>query len=259
MTLDRQLAEDLALAQRLAATAAQIALRHLSRAVPLQLKPDGTPVSEADIEIERCLLGLLTRQRPDDAILGAEFGAHPGLTSAGRQWLIDPIEATSNYAAGQAAWGTHIALSVHGEIMLGIITRPAVDRCWWATQGGGAHRSALTHAAEPIALQVSQPRQLSQSRVSISAGDTDARAARIKAAAQWVEPDPNALLDLVEGKLEVWIASAGKPWAHAPALIVVEEAGGRFVDRHGGRRIDIGEARYDNGRIDEELLELLAG
>jgi histidinol-phosphatase len=89
--------------------------------------------------------------------------------------------------------------------------------------------------------------------------EPDERVDRVKRSAIWVEPDLDDILRVVEGKLEAIIDPTGKPWDHAPAVILVEEAGGRFSDGRGGRRIDLGEGRYTNGHIDEQLERLLAG
>jgi histidinol-phosphatase len=77
--------------------------------------------------------------------------------------------------------------------------------------------------------------------------------ARLKRSATWVEPDLDAILRLAEGEIEAVIDRQGKPWDHAPAVVLVQEAGGAFSDSHGGYRVDRGEGRYANGFIHNQL------
>ena len=67
----------------------------------------------------------------------------------------------------------------------------------------------------------------------------------------------DAILRLVSGELDALVSVDGRPWDHAPAVIIVEEAGGRFSDRHGGRRIDLEEVRYSNGALHAAFEQLL--
>ena len=65
------------------------------------------------------------------------------------------------------------------------------------------------------------------------------------------------VLQVISGELDAVVDSRGATWDHAPAVILVTEAGGRFTDPEGGRRIDLGLGRYSNGLIDAELDALL--
>ncbi|MGB7981913.1 MAG: inositol monophosphatase family protein, partial [Candidatus Nanopelagicales bacterium] len=105
--------DDLSLALRLADAADRIAMARF-RAIDLvvETKPDLTPVTEADRAVEQALRTVLAEERPDDLILGEEFGGVPA--RAGRQWVIDPIDSTKNYVRGVPVWATLIALVVDG-------------------------------------------------------------------------------------------------------------------------------------------------
>lgn len=76
----------------------------------------------------------------------------------------------------------------------------------------------------------------------------------------WLRKSPSTtlILHLAEGGLEAVIDRNGRPWDHAPAVVLVEEAGGRFSDSFAGHRVDLGEGRFTNGLIDDELAALLA-
>ena len=128
---------DLELALRLADAADAISLgRFRARDLVVETKPDRTPVTEADREVEHELRAMLGVERRRDAILGEEQGA----TGSGRRrWIVDPIDGTRNYSRGIPVWATLIALEEDGQVMLGVVSAPALHRRWWAERGGGAH------------------------------------------------------------------------------------------------------------------------
>ncbi|HWZ90491.1 MAG TPA: inositol monophosphatase family protein [Polyangiaceae bacterium] len=247
------LASDLELAHQLAAVASEVALHSFQRGVTTRLKADGTQVTETDLEIERCLKELLARHRPDDAVLGEELGESG---ASKRRWLLDPIDGTSNFVSGSADWGTHVALLQDGHVVLGVITRPVLGRTW-ASRGSGAYRTEMNSSSGAVRLQVSRINELRESRVTFWSSEPHPIVARLQRSASWVKPDLNAILRVAEGELEAIIDPSGKPWDHAPAVVIVEEAGGRFSDCAGGQRLDLGEGRYTNGLIHAELERLL--
>ena len=98
---------DLELALRLADAANAIAIaRFRSRDLVVETKPDSTPVTEADTEVEHELRAMLGVERRRDAILGEEQGASG---KGRRRWILDPIDGTRNYSRGIPVWATLIA------------------------------------------------------------------------------------------------------------------------------------------------------
>src|SRR5713226_9890076 len=89
---------DLELGLQLADASDAITMQYFQSAtLAVRTKSDRTPVSEADEAVERMIRERLERERPDDGILGEEFGARG---EADRRWIIDPIDATKNYIRG---------------------------------------------------------------------------------------------------------------------------------------------------------------
>lgn len=258
MIPDQSLREDLELARQLVALASEIALYHYQRGAPVDTKPDGTPVTIADLEIERALVATLARLRSEDAITGEELGARGG---SSRRWLLDPIDGTFNFVRGNTEWGTHVALELDNEIVVGVITRPAQGLSWWASRGRGAYRSELLPGSTATQLSVSTRGELRSSRITVWTKEMDPMDPAIdslRRQARWVEPNLDSILRLAEGGLEAVIDRNGKPWDHAPAVILVQEAGGRFSDSFAGQRVDLGEGRFSNALIHDELSALLA-
>jgi histidinol-phosphatase len=248
--------DDLALAHRLADLAAVVALAHFERGVDTIVKADGTPVSEADLEVDRELVAMLRRERPDDAVLSEESGEAPG--ASGRRWILDPIDGTFNFVVGDPTWGTHVALEEDGELVLGIVTRPVRDERWWATRGGGAFRGS-GRAGEPSPLRVSAGTDLAAARVTIWTNQPDEVIDRLARGTVLVEGSLDSVLQVISGELEAVVGADGAIWDHAPAVVLVAEAGGRYRDREGGRRADRGPSLYTNGVIDAALATLLSG
>jgi histidinol-phosphatase len=143
------------------------------------------------------------------------------------------------------------------QIVLGLITRPVLGLSWWACSGCGAYRTSTSDSPDAVRLRVSTKSRLMTSRVTMWTKEDDPMVARLKRNATWVEPDLDAILRLAEGELEAVIDRLGKPWDHAPAVVLVQEAGVAFSDPQGGHRIDLGEVRYTNGLVHDQFEALL--
>ncbi|MEO7123034.1 MAG: inositol monophosphatase family protein, partial [Lacisediminihabitans sp.] len=127
---DYTLHSDLALALQLADMADAISMdRFRANDLVVTTKPDMSPVSDADKSVENALRGALLDSRPDDAILGEEFGTDG---ESSRQWIIDPIDGTKNYVRGVPIWATLISLAIDGVPVVGVVSAPALGRRWWA-------------------------------------------------------------------------------------------------------------------------------
>ena len=135
--LHRGLTDDLRLAHLLADDADSITMsRFRSLDLHVTSKPDLTPVSDADTTAEQAIRRTLGRARPRDAVHGEEMAD----TGCGpRRWVIDPIDGPKNFAHEVPVWATLIALMIHDEPAVGVVSAPALGRRWWASLGGGAY------------------------------------------------------------------------------------------------------------------------
>src|SRR5699024_812172 len=126
--------DDLSLAFELANAADEITMaRFEAKDLRIESKPDLTPVSDADTVVERRLREILADSRPDDFVLGEEFGGEAHFE--GRQWVIDPIDGTKNFVRGVPVWATLISLLEDGGPKVGRVSAPALCRRWWAAPG----------------------------------------------------------------------------------------------------------------------------
>lgn len=254
------LADDLALAHRLADAAdALTAAAFTGEAVAHELKPDGSPVSETDLQVERRISEILAAERPNDGVLGEEVG---GSGPVGRRWIVDGIDGTILFVAGVRGWATEIALVVDGEPVVGISTSGADGRRWWAARGAGAWRSC--RGGEPEQLAVSGQPGLDGARYSLIppldalAPDRRRLVGRLDPAATYVPPVEHGAVFVAEGRVEACVQLGGGAWDFAALAVVVEEAGGRFSDVDGGRDLyGGGPVVFSNGRTHEAVLAAL--
>lgn len=144
-----------------------ITSRHFATGgIAWQTKGDGSPVTAVDGEIERVVRTLINQARAGDAFLGEGFGAQG---HGSRRWIVDAIDGTASFLAGEPEWGTVIALAESDAVSLGVATAPACQTRWWATRGSGAWRTSLPmdHAAAPTRLAVTAPTDLHDAAIGI--------------------------------------------------------------------------------------------
>lgn len=123
---DRDKHEIIETAHRLADAARLAILPHFRTALAAENKrSDGyDPVTIADRAAEEALRQLLGDLRPDDGIIGEEFGISHG--SSGIDWILDPIDGTRAFLCGAPSWGVLIAASLNGEVIYGVVDQPYI-------------------------------------------------------------------------------------------------------------------------------------
>ncbi|MFC5187637.1 inositol monophosphatase family protein [Actinomadura harenae] len=246
---------DLSVALALADLADAVTLRHFRRKdLAVRAKPDRTLVTEADTETERVLRAHLAHHRPDDTILGEEAGGARGP----RCWLLDPVDHTGNFVRGIPVFATLIALVEDGVPTVGVVSAPALERRWWASQGQGAY-------ADGAPLRVSTVDTLPEAGLSFAALDRwDDRSllpeiadlAR-RARHSWGSGGFWSQMLVAEGRLDAALDPWGKPWDLAAPKIIIEEAGGRLTDLSGTPTIDHDAALATNGLLHDHLVAAL--
>jgi histidinol-phosphatase len=257
--------EDLAVALALADQSDVVTLARFG-AVDLQVetKPDLTPVSDADRAVEKGLREMLARDRPDDSVLGEEFGG--STTFVGRQWIIDPIDGTKNFVRGVPVWATLIALLVDGVPQVGVISAPALHRRWWAATGRGAF--VAVGDAPARRLSVSSVAQLDSASLSFSSLSGWAQLGvrdrfleltdevwRVRAFGDFL-----SYCFVAEGAVDIAAEPEVSVWDLAPLDVLVREAGGTFTALNGTAGPHGGNAVATNGLLhDQVLARLFAG
>ena len=251
-------ADDLALALRLADMADRLTLSAFRRSdLVVETKPDLTPVTEADRGVERALREELARQRPDDVVLGEEYG---GSETSGRRWIIDPIDGTKNYVRGVPVWATLIALAVDDDVVVGVVSAPALGRRWWASRASGAWTRG-PEDAEDRACRVSAVAELADASFSFSdsVGWPDGALERITSSV-WRSRgygDFWSHMLVAEGQVDVAAEPVLDIWDVAALVPVIEEAGGRITAFDGSHILTGGGGLTSNGLLHDSVLGLI--
>ena len=116
------------LAMKMADQAGEIIRPYFRQGVDVEHKGDESPVTVADRAVEEHLREIIEAARPEDGIIGEEFGIKE--SQNGLEWVIDPIDGTKSFIAGRPTFGTLIALCENGVPVLGIIDQPIAEERW---------------------------------------------------------------------------------------------------------------------------------
>jgi histidinol-phosphatase len=224
----------------------------------VETKPDLTPVTDADRSAEELLRSMLQTHRPDDSILGEEYGGTATFT--GRQWVLDPIDGTKNFVRGVPVWSTLIALLVDGIPVVGVVSAPALQRRWWAGAGEGAFGS---FGGVTRHLSVSGVDDIGSASLSFSDltgwGERRSRFLDLTDAVWRVRGygDFWSYCLLAEGAVDIVAEPDIKLWDLAAVDVIVREAGGAFTSVDGSPGPHGGSAVATNGRLHASVLASL--
>jgi histidinol-phosphatase len=237
--------------------AGQVALRYFEGALTVEWKADKSPVTVADRETELALRNSLLGAFPGDGFLGEEHGETPG--TSGFRWIIDPIDGTRNFVRGIPIWATLVGLEYQGEVIAGVCDVPPLGHTYRALRGDGAFRNDTR-------IHVSDIADLSKSIVFysslawfIKAGRRDQflelarRADRLRGFGDFY-----GHVLVAQGSGEIMAEHGVNAWDVAAILPLVEEAGGRFTDWSGRVTIHSPDVLITNGKLHDEVLQILA-
>jgi histidinol-phosphatase len=229
---------EIEVAVQAALKAAELALRYQSNVV-VETKPDNSPVTEADRECERLIARVLGEAFPEDGFLGEE-GTRVESRS-GRRWIIDPIDGTRDYVRGRPLWANLIALEAGDQVVAGVVNLPVLGGLYHASRGGGAfqndssiHVSSRT-LVEEATLCINAFGRLAATPFKDRLLDWMARFWSVRG----LGGAPDAMM-VASGQVEIWIEPHASPWDFAPLKVIVEEAGGRFLNFDGRSSIYVG-------------------
>ena len=254
--MDPELEELTGVARRAAEVAGEIVMPLYDQRLTVELKADGTPVTEADRRAETAMRELFARETPGFGVLGEEQGESPG--DGRHRWVIDPIDGTKSFIHHVPLFGTLVALERDGDPVVGVVACPAVGETAWGSRGGGAYLngeptrvSDTPSLGEATVLTTSSASLLQRSPEGLAGLAREAKLLR-----SW--GDCYGYLAVIAGRAEAMIDPRVNRWDIAPFAVLVEEAGGRLTTWAGAD--GAGEdAVATNGRIHQPLLELLTG
>jgi myo-inositol-1(or 4)-monophosphatase len=232
------------IAVRAARAAGRITMRFFERvdAIKVQTKSRNDFVSDVDRAAEAAIIEVLRGKYPDHAILAEESGAHAAGRGAGDelQWIIDPLDGTTNYLHGFPQWSISIGLRQRGRMQLAVVYDPLHEELFTAERGAGA-------LLNDRKIRVTQRRSLEGALIGTGIPFRDQSRLRVylKMMEAIIEDTAgirrpgSAALDfayVAAGRLDGFWELGLSPWDFAAGVLLVTEAGGAVSDLAGSER-----------------------
>jgi fructose-1,6-bisphosphatase/inositol monophosphatase family enzyme len=213
----------------------------------IEEKDAGETVTVADRECEAYLTEALTRLLPEASVVGEEaVHADPALVQRLGDdlcWIIDPLDGTAYFAAGQEPFGVMIALASGGKAVGGWILDPLSGRYCWAATGQGSwingSRIAARAGGDRPSLGLSP-------LLKRRAGRFEAVVQRLQGSFSLVDIPRCAAAHypaMLLGSPDLTLYERTLPWDHGAGALLIEEAGGRVA------RLDGSSYRLDDDRV----------
>lgn len=212
--------------------------------VAASLKADGSVVTEADIACQRALAAALAGRWPHIPLLGEEMDAAAQQRllddSAAGLWCLDPLDGTSNFAAGIPYFALSLALVQRGQVRLGLVYDPVRDECYSAAQGEGAWLNGEALRARATGLPLSRCialvdfKRLSPALSTRLVCDTPFASQRNfgSSALDWCT--------LAAGRGHLYLHGRQNLWDYAAGSLILAEAGGRAETLQGEPVLHVG-------------------
>lgn len=223
---------------RAAEKAGKALVRDFGELEKLQVTKKGVGdfVTQADYKSEKLLYEELLKARPDFGFLMEEGGKRVG-KNPDYEWVIDPIDGTTNFMHGIPFWAISIALVFKGKPIAGLVFNPISDEMYWAERGQGAYMNAER-------LRVSGRANLEDAVASVPPNmgkSWGLKPKEFKAIANAIAAPRimgSAALDLcyvAAGKFEAYVDRGIKAWDVAAGMLIVQEAGGYVTEINGAK------------------------
>jgi myo-inositol-1(or 4)-monophosphatase len=254
---------DLELALRAARAAGDAILPAFRTEQDVRYKSADQPVTAADLEADRMLAALLRGARPGYGWLSEETADGPERLTRPLVWIVDPIDGTSSFVAGEPDFVVSVGLARDGVAVLGVVHAPVTGETYHAVVGGGAFRDGAPVRVSGTAAGSGRPR-LAGSRWESRRGALE------PLAGVWelvpLGSTAYKMARVADGTVDAYLSVGPKgEWDVCAAQVVLEEAGGTVT------RLDGSRVRYNrpdpawtgvaasNGRLHAALLAEAAG
>ena len=215
-----------------ASKAAKISRSYFNGNFKISIKPDMTPVTQADIECEKAIRKIINESFPDHGFYGEEMGKDNA--EAEYLWLIDPIDGTKGFVRKYPFFSTQIALMRNKELILGVSNGTMMNELAWAEKAKGAwlngERLKISDIDDPekAAVSTGNLKTMAQDKRWSALGRIVQKADRIRGYGDFYHYHL-----LASGKIEAVIESDVNILDIAALSVIVREAGGIFTDLNG--------------------------
>jgi histidinol-phosphatase len=247
----------LATALEAARAAAEVVRRYYRSNLAITIKADKSPVTEADVEAEKVIRGIITARFPDHGFYGEETGS--SALDAEYLWLVDPIDGTKSFVREYPMFSTQIALMHRGRLVVGVSSAPEYGELAYGEAGVGAWlgdrpiRVSEVDSIESAALSTGNLKTLATGPRWGAFGRLVGRLNRIRGYGDFLHYHL-----LASGCIDAVVESDVNILDIAACAVIVEAAGGRFTDLD-GRPLTLATTSVlaSNGRMHERVLEAL--
>ncbi len=219
-------------------------------------------VTESDLASERVITEGLLAAYPDHGILGEEGGVQ-GVAGSAHQWIVDPLDGTTNYAHGLRQFCVCIGLEVDKVPALGVVYDPIAEEMFTAYTGGGAFLNGHTiHVSDRAPLADCVLATGFAYDVHTNPNNNLDRFCAFLKRTRAVRRFGSAGLDLCYtacGRFDGFWETFLGPWDLCAGRVILREAGATVTDFTGGEHTLYGGTTVaSNGHIHQEMLDVIA-
>ena len=232
-------------ANTLADAAREVTLRHFRADLTIDNKLDDgfDPVTQADKECEAKMRSILAELRPEDGILGEEYGHSAGTN--GLTWVLDPIDGTRAYMSGAPTWGVLISVTDQNGPVLGLIDQPYIGERFIGANGqarmSGPHGEAEIKARRQSGLSAAT---IFTTFPEVGSADEETAFHELAKNCRLTRygMDCYAYALLAAGQIDLVVEAGLQPYDICGPIGVIEGAGGIVTNWQGS-------AAHDGGRV----------
>lgn len=218
---------ELFFARSAARKAGEACIRILNQGVVPETKSDQSPVTKADKESERLIVGILSEAFPEDGFLGEEGACKE--SKSGRRWIIDPIDGTRDFVRNNRLWAILIGLEEHGQPVVGVCYLPMLGEMYYAAKGQGAFwdgtpiQASAINTAKQAVICVNKLNGVLKPPFGPRLLDW--------LAGFWCVRVFGGIYDamlVASGRMEIWMEPNVAPWDLCAPVCILREAGAKF-------------------------------
>lgn len=232
---------------------AEKALHYFGHNPAVVIKPDNTPVTQADKESEAVIKAFLLSNYPNAHFIGEETG---GSLDVDEAWIIDPIDGTKNFMRGLSHWAVLVAHYKNGICDIGVSYIPVLNELCYAQRGEGAYiNGKKVHVSKINNLEEAF---LSHGEIRYFQNMTPLIDLSKKVLTQRCHGDASTYNNLACGKVDITVDAKDNVWDSAAFSVIIEEAGGK-VSGITGEPWSIHTSSFvaTNGLLHDEVIEIL--
>ena len=255
------MSKELDVAIKAAKEAGKILVNGFNKIHTIEMKSKRDLVTEMDVNSEKKILSILTKEFPDYSIFSEESGKT--VKDSDYMWVVDPLDGTTNYSIKNPFFNVSIALLRKGEPIVGVVYAPFTDEMIYAEKDKGAYLNGKK-------IKVSKESDISKLLLVYCHNIDEKNTERMIEAFRRIKPIPIDFNRMRSGALELAFVAVGRVGGYltcgfhsydvAAGTLLVREAGGKVTDFKDEEWTPESEDLLaTNGKVHVKLLELLEG